>query len=114
MNLDTQNNRTLNTIYKDKGFSKILKLLGIKEKAHILTEEELHKNELIEGIKNARSEWITANMNYEYADASDMVDYYSYKIKACQIRYEYLLKKAKELGIKVDVIENKNPFSEIH
>lgn len=110
MNLDTQNSHNLNTAYKDTGLVKILKHLGLKEKPQTLSEEESLRIELIEGIKNARTEWVTANMNYEYADAAEMIDYYAYKIKACEIRYEYLLKKAKEIGVKVDTMENTNPF----
>ena len=110
MNLDTQKSQTLNRGYKDTGIVKVLKLLGLKEKPQMFTEEESLRKELMDGIRNARMEWITANMNFEYADVTDMVDYYAYRIKACQVRYEYLLKKAKEMGIKADVVENTNPF----
>lgn len=61
--------------------------------------------ELLETIKNARQDWITANINFEQADNSKMVDYYTYKIKACEVRYEYLIKKAKDQGIKSELLE---------
>lgn len=60
-------------------------------------------NELIESIRNAKMEWENASWNFEYADGEDLIDYYTYKIKACEIRYEYFLKKAKEKGINVNL-----------
>jgi len=37
--------------------------------------------------------------NYEFTEDPELVDYYTYKIKATQPRYQYLLKKAKEKGL---------------
>nr|WP_082225158.1 DUF2508 family protein [Pseudobacteroides cellulosolvens] len=54
----------------------------------------------MESIKNARRDWICASSNFNYADDKETVDYYTYMMKACQIRYEYLIKKAKENEIK--------------
>jgi len=53
--------------------------------------------ELYEAIHEAWLEWQSALLNFETADCKEMVDYYSYRIKASQIRYEYLLRKAKAL-----------------
>jgi len=65
----------------------------------------ISEEELLEGIKSARNEWIDANMNFDYVDDQEIVDYYTYKILASQVRYEYFLKKAKEKGVKVGLIE---------
>lgn len=59
--------------------------------------------EVLETLRNARNEWINATLNFEYADEEKMIDYYTYKIKAMEVRYEYYLKKAKEMGLKVDM-----------
>ncbi|HOP72150.1 MAG TPA: DUF2508 family protein [Thermoclostridium caenicola] len=53
--------------------------------------------ELYETIREAWLEWQNALLNFEDADCKEMVDYYTYRIKASQIRYEYLLRKAKAL-----------------
>lgn len=66
--------------------------------------------ELITCIIKTREDLIAANNNYEFADG-DLIDYYLYQIKATQSKYNYLLKKAKETGILVsmlDQIEIKN------
>lgn len=55
--------------------------------------------DLINNLKNAQSEFETAISNYEFAEDPELVDYYTYKIKATQTRYQYLLKKAKEKGL---------------
>ncbi len=55
--------------------------------------------ELISNLKNAQSDFEIAVSNYEFAEEPDLVDYYTYKIKATQTRYQYLLKKAKERGL---------------
>ena len=55
--------------------------------------------DLIKNLKNAQNDFETAVSNYEFADDPELVDYYTYKIKATQTRYQYLLKKAKERGL---------------
>jgi hypothetical protein len=60
---------------------------------------------ILKCLKQARQEWLIAVENFEQAENDDMIDYYIYKIKACQIRYNYLLKRAKELGLRNDLHE---------
>ena len=55
--------------------------------------------DLINNLKNAQHEFETAVSNYEFASEPELIDYYTYKIKATQTRYQYLLKKAKERGL---------------
>lgn len=55
---------------------------------------------LLKSIQQARQEWMDAVANFEQADNDELIDYYIYRIKACQIRYNYLLKKAKEIGLR--------------
>lgn len=55
--------------------------------------------DLIDNLKNAQDDFETAVSNYEFAKEPELIDYYTYKIKATQTRYQYLLKKAKEKGL---------------
>ena len=55
--------------------------------------------DLINNLKNAQKDFESALSNYEFAKEPELVDYYTYKIKATQTRYQYLLKKAKERGL---------------
>jgi hypothetical protein len=58
---------------------------------------------LIEDIKKAKNEWLEANAKFQYVCENEIVDYYTYVLKAAQIKYEYYLKKAKERGIKSEI-----------
>ncbi|NLU51705.1 MAG: DUF2508 family protein [Clostridiaceae bacterium] len=58
--------------------------------------KEEYFNLVKESVQDAYMEWQNALANFENAEGKDMIDYYAYRIKASQIRYNYLLKKAKE------------------
>ena len=73
----------------------------LKKKTEI--EKEI---ELIRTIIKTREELKCNNMNFEFAK-DDMVDYYTYQIKANQAKLDYLIKLAKARGIKVDMINDK-------
>lgn len=90
--------------FLDKLSNAFIKHKRINANLHSMCE----KDDIIESLKDAKSEWINANLNFEYAYDSEMIDYYTYKIKACQVRYEYYLKKAKKTGIKVDALDTAN------
>lgn len=61
------------------------------------TEEEI-KKELITSINNVILELNFAHENYDNA-VGELIDYYSYQIKAYQSKYDYLLKTIKKMGI---------------
>ncbi|MGI6086134.1 MAG: DUF2508 family protein [Acetivibrionales bacterium] len=82
---------------KTESFSFLRRINRAKAKeAAELAEKEVLLRELTENIRDAYIEWQNAMANFETAEGKEMVDYYSYKIKASEIRYEYLLRKAKE------------------
>ena len=62
--------------------------------------------ELIKTIIKTREELKSNNKNFEYAE-DELVDYYTYQIKANQAKLDYLIKLAKIKGIEVDIINNK-------
>lgn len=72
----------------------------------IIEKTEMEKEtELIKSIIKAREELKVANRNFEYAQ-DDLVDYYTYQIKANQAKLNYLIKMAKAKGIEVDMISD--------
>ncbi len=102
MELKTEKNEYIQN-EKENILLKIFNLFSIKEKPKILNDEKIQeRDELLNSLRDAKQEWISSSTNFEYASESDLVDYYSYKMKACQVRYNYLLKQAKEKGIKID------------
>jgi hypothetical protein len=58
---------------------------------------------LLKTIQSARQDWLNAVANFEQAENDELIDYYIYRMKACQIRYNYLLKQAKAMGIRGDI-----------
>ena len=60
------------------------------------------RESLIIDIKKVKSDLSDAYSNFNYVSDSLMIDYYTYQIKAFETRFEYLIKKAKALGI-VDI-----------
>lgn len=73
----------------------------------IIEKTELEKEiQLIRNIIKTREELKNNNINFEYAK-DDLVDYYSYQIKANQAKLDYLIKLAKSKGIQVDMINDK-------
>ena len=79
----------------------------IKEKKIIEKTEEEKDRELIQSIILTKRDLETANINFEYAE-KELIDYYSYQIKANQAKLNYLLKKVKMRGIVIENIREKN------
>lgn len=75
----------------------------IKEKEIVDKTEKEKVVELIASIIHVKEELKNANKNFEYAD-SELIDYYTYQIKANQSKLDYLIKKAKANGIVLDMI----------
>lgn len=67
------------------------------------TDKE-RREELVKSILSAREELDQLNKNFEHAD-TDMIDYYTYELKANQSKLDYLIKFAKSKGISLDMVE---------
>lgn len=63
------------------------------------TEEEKNE-ELVDEIKNIKKKLENMYNNLHYAD-SDLIDYYTYQIKAEESKYNYLIKQAKKKKITI-------------
>ena len=78
----------------------------IVNKNDVIEKNEREKEiELILAIIKTRKELNDANRNFEYA-GGDLIDYYTYQIKANQAKLDYLIKIAKSRGITVDMIND--------
>ena len=61
--------------------------------------------ELLKSIIATKRELLVANKNFESAE-EELVDYYSYQIKANKAKLDYLIKQVKSKGIAIDMINN--------
>lgn len=72
-----------------------------EQKIEERTDEEKNE-ELIRSVIDAKVQLNNANINYEYAE-NDLIDYYTYQIKALQAKVDYLTRKIKNRGIVLDI-----------
>ncbi|NLO39389.1 MAG: YaaL family protein [Ruminiclostridium sp.] len=88
-----------------KGYGLVKRLFQFRENEMESEQLDPEKDKavLLKHIKLARQDWLSALSNFEQAQDPDLIDYYIYKMKACQVRYNYLLKKAKEIGLKQNI-----------
>lgn len=59
--------------------------------------------ELMKSLIKTKTELEIANRNYEFAD-EELIDYYTYQIKANQAKIDYLLKIIKKKGLILDIV----------
>ena len=60
--------------------------------------------ELIKSVIKTKRELENASKNFDIAEA-ELIDYYSYQIKANKAKLDYLIKKVKEEGTNLNMIE---------
>ena len=76
----------------------------VKERAIQEKKENDTELELIKCIFKVKDELNNATKNFEFAE-DELVDYYTYQIKANQSKLDYLIRQAKTKGISVDMIK---------
>lgn len=70
----------------------------------IIEKSETDQNiELMKSLIKTKAELEIANRNYEFAD-EELIDYYTYQIKANQAKIDYLLKMIKKKGLILDIV----------
>ena len=59
--------------------------------------------ELIKSVIKTKRELEIADRNFDIAEA-ELIDYYSYQIKANKAKLSYLIKEAKQKGYELDMV----------
>lgn len=77
----------------------------MKETKIIEATKEEQEKALINSIIETKKNLDIAHKNFEFAD-EDLVDYYSYQIKANSSKLDYLTKLAKSRGIVMGLANN--------
>jgi hypothetical protein len=67
----------------------------ISARANLTADER----NILEAALEARDEWKATSANFEYVSEELLVDYYTYRLKACEARYTYFVRLAKEKGL---------------
>ncbi len=76
----------------------------VKDDTSFPRKSKILHSDLIRCIIETREDLVNANKNFEFAEG-ELIDYYLYQIKATQSKYDYLLKKAKKVGLLVSMID---------
>lgn len=76
----------------------------LKEIPYFMRKESNPNSELIKCIIKTREDLENQNRNFEFAE-DELIDYYLYQIKATQSKYNYLIRKAKMVGLLVTHID---------
>lgn len=77
----------------------------IRERKIFDKKDEEKKIDLFQNIIKTKMALDMANANFNYAEA-EMIDCYSYEIKAHKAKLDYLLKQVKENGWELDMVNN--------
>jgi len=76
---------------------------GIQSRVNEFYDEERPvEDELVGIVKKAHDEWREAERLFQNVSDPDLVDHAIYRVEAARARYIYLVKKAKEEGIKAN------------
>lgn len=75
----------------------------IKEKKIFDLTPKQQDEELLNSIMKTKKDLEIAHENFEFAD-SDLIDYYTYQIKANSSKLDYLTKIAKSKGVVMDMV----------
>ncbi len=78
-------------------------VIGFFEVGHARENPHCRQPELVEQIKEAHRDWVDALDNFNYPIEDDMVDYAIYNVNAAEKKYAYLIKKARNENITLDV-----------
>lgn len=88
----------------------IHKTFLFRSKAVVNTKRN-EEQELLKALFDAKAEWLDAVQSFEHAYEENLIDYFTYKMKACESRYTYFLKKARELGLKHSLPQDEREMS---
>ena len=61
-------------------------------------------NDLIDAVEAAKQEWLIAKKYFESVTDPDLIDHAVYLMEAAQRKYMYLLKKARQEGVKLEFL----------
>ena len=82
----------------------------LKKKKEV-SEKDILLKEIISDIVIAKRELASATQKFNMADNTHLTDMYSYQMTAARLKYDYLLKKARENGLTYECFLDDNVTS---
>ncbi len=100
--MDNIKNKEVRAAGLNKNFSQFLNKLKNNFAANEVNEDE----KFLEQLSQAHEEWHNAELYFQSVTEPDLIDYAIYKMEASRTKYIYLLKQAREMGIKAENVSN--------
>lgn len=69
----------------------------------IRNKRENKNKDFFEALAKARQEWYDAQNYFENVTEEELIDHAIYKMEAARSKYMYMIKHAKQCGIKADI-----------
>ncbi|WP_352420347.1 YaaL family protein [Proteiniborus sp.] len=91
---------------KSKGFNKNFNQFISKLKNNFAANGVSEDERFLEQLNQAHEEWHNAELYFQSVTEPDLIDYAIYKMEASKTKYVYLLKQAREMGIKAENVNN--------
>lgn len=82
--------------------------LEVKQLLHMIpgfvkSKKDSSNEEFFMAVAKARQEWYDAQNYFENVVESDLIDHAIYKMEAAKSKYMYMIKRARQCGIKMDL-----------
>lgn len=77
-------------------------------------DDEIQKQELLEDLRKAHSDWLVLQSIFDYAVEPKQIDQVIYQLNAAEKKYELLYRRAKVVFHSNDVMEFKPPLLQKH
>lgn len=84
---------------KEKNKHSFLKIFSSKKSA------QKEDSQILKELKELKQSLDMVYMKFEYATDTALIDCYIYELKALQMKYEYLMQRAKAKGLQADGFE---------
>jgi len=104
-NSDTQVSKEITITDKIKSNRKFSGIFD-KLKSNLSLEYENQDNEFLRVLKEAHADWKNAEIYFQNVTEPDLIDFAIYQMEAAKTKYIFLLKQAREMGLKSENLEN--------
>ncbi len=79
----------------------LMDVVGDLYSRYIVGEDmRTEEDKMLDTIKSAHQEWSNAESFFQNVTDPDLVDHAIYRVEAARTRYTYLMKQAREMGIR--------------
>jgi hypothetical protein len=87
---------------RERGWNNLLRILGLNFEREEVSSMPAEWRLWSENLERAQQEWKYARLYFDSVTDPDLIDHAIYNLEASEKKYTYLLKQAREIGIRGD------------